>query len=87
MQKKQVPGMVKELFKKDAPAEKLVPTNCKLLYRYAQEAMYESGKAITSEIEEEVFGEVRKLFILREDITSLMEMQELSATCIVVYMR
>lgn len=78
--------MVKELFKKDDLGKK-VPSECKLLYRFAREAMATSGKALTTDIDEQVFGAVRRLYILREDITSVMEMSELSASCIVVYMR
>lgn len=78
--------MVKELFKKEA-AEKHVPKQCKLLYRFATETMVASGKVMSSEVEPEVFGDVRRLYILKEDITSLLEMKELSATCLVVYMR
>lgn len=45
------------------------------------------GKTISIDMEEAVFGVAKTVYISQEDVMQFMEMKEISATCIIVYMR
>ena len=72
----------RELPKQDASLTK----SLKLLYRYAERAMLD-GETISVDIEKAVFGVSKTVSISQEDIMQFMEMKEISATCMIVYMR
>ncbi|KAM2554568.1 hypothetical protein TB2_018676 [Malus domestica] len=63
-----------------------LPKSLKLLYRYAERAMRD-GETISVDIEKAVFGVSKTVSISREVIMQFMEMKEISATCMIVYMR
>ncbi|CAL8164196.1 unnamed protein product [Prunus armeniaca] len=63
-----------------------LPKSLKLLYRYAERAMLD-GETISIDMEEAVFGVAKTVYISQEDVMQFMEMKEISATCIIVYMR
>lgn len=48
---------------------------------------FKDGRTISFEIEEPVFGYTRKTYLLDVDVQRLAMMAELTANCIVVYMR
>lgn len=63
-----------------------LPKSLKLLYRYAERAMLD-GETISIDMEEAVFGVAKTVHVSQEDVMQFMEMKEISATCIIVYMR
>lgn len=65
---------------------KVLPPTLKVLCMYAQTGMKKDA-TIHFVIEPEVFGQPRKTHVLSEDIEQFSRMEEISATCIVVYMR
>lgn len=71
----------------DLPKQDMnLPKSLKLLYRYAERAMLD-GETISIDMEEAVFGVAKTVYISQEDVMQFMEMKEISATCIIVYMR
>ena len=66
-----------------APA---LPASLQMLCMWGEEA-FKDGRTINFEMESEVFGYVRKTFIIGTDVRRLASMREVTANCIVVYLR
>lgn len=66
---------------------KLVPSKCKALYQIAKMTLDNNSKSLMETVDAEIFGVPRDLYIFKDDIIQIMEMQWLSANCIVAYMR
>ncbi|XP_024185678.2 uncharacterized protein LOC112190476 [Rosa chinensis] len=63
-----------------------LPAPLKILCNWGEEA-FQDGRAITFEMEYEVFGYQRKTFILGSDVERIASMREVTGNCIVVYQR
>ncbi|KAK9942844.1 hypothetical protein M0R45_008491 [Rubus argutus] len=69
--------------------QKLAPTlpaSLKMLCMWGEEA-FKDGHTINFEMDSEVFGYVRKTYIIGTDVRRLASMREITANCIVVYLR
>ncbi|PRQ54700.1 putative Ulp1 protease family catalytic domain, transposase, Tnp1/En/Spm [Rosa chinensis] len=63
-----------------------LPNSLRMLCMWG-EVGFKDGKAITIQIEAEVFGRARKTFILGQDVRRIATMRELTGNCIVIYQR
>lgn len=64
---------------------KSVPKTLSCLSAYASQCLQDC--IINFQMEQEVFGYVRKTFVLKSEIKSFADMDEVGANCIVMYMR
>jgi hypothetical protein len=63
-----------------------LPVPLRNLCLWAKDAL-RNGATIHTILSEQVFGSSRKVYVFRRDIYALANMKELSASCIVMYMR
>lgn len=63
-----------------------VPKCCKLLYKHTKTIMTKTGVSIRTDLDDNVFGFPRELFILTENVTDLLEMKWIGVGVIVAYM-
>ncbi|KAM5584863.1 hypothetical protein ABKV19_004299, partial [Rosa sericea] len=76
---------VKSLFDK-AEVNPFVPKRCKLLYKHATTIIKHTSEAITTVLDDKVFGVHRELFILTENVIDLLEMHKIGQGVIAAYM-
>ncbi|VVA33886.1 Hypothetical predicted protein, partial [Prunus dulcis] len=63
------------------------PSSLKILCRYVETTLVPQDKTLNFTIDKEVFGLERDTFVLPEDITQFVGMEEIGATVVAVYMR
>ena len=66
--------------------KKNVPNCYKLLYKHATTFMKASGASIQIPCDVEIFGNEKTIFILHENLTSLLEFQMIGQAIITAYM-
>ncbi|XP_062006048.1 uncharacterized protein LOC133723246 [Rosa rugosa] len=76
---------VKSLFNK-AEVNPFVPKRCKLLYKHGTTIMTHTSEAISTVLDDKVFGVHKELFILTENVIDLLEMQKIGQGVIAAYM-
>ncbi|KAI5317179.1 hypothetical protein L3X38_036886 [Prunus dulcis] len=63
-----------------------VPKSCKILYGFAQK-LISQGQTLASYIDEDIFGVEKMIYVLKEDIISFIEMNEIGQAIITAYIR
>ncbi|PRQ18900.1 hypothetical protein RchiOBHm_Chr7g0211271 [Rosa chinensis] len=83
--KKRNMDFVKSMFNK-VELPPFVPKRCKLLYKHATTIMKQTSEAITTVLDDNVFGIHKELFILTENVIDLLEMKKIGQGVIAAYM-
>ncbi|XP_024185278.1 uncharacterized protein LOC112190082 [Rosa chinensis] len=83
--KKRNMDFVKSMFNK-VELPPFVPKRCKLLYKHATTIMKQTSEAITTVLDDNVFGIHKELFILAENVIDLIEMKKIGQGVIAAYM-
>lgn len=74
------------MFKNAEPTNKNVPNRFRLLYKHATTTMAVSGVSIEIPCDIEVFGFEKRIFILHENLISLLEFDQIGQAVISTYM-
>ncbi|XP_040369464.1 uncharacterized protein LOC121051309 [Rosa chinensis] len=83
--KKRNMDFVKSMFDK-VELSPMVPKRCKLLYKHATTIMKQTSEAITTVLDDNIFGIHKQLFILTENVIDLLEMKKIGQGVIAAYM-
>ena len=68
------------------PASLKITASLKMLCLWGEEA-FKNGRTINFDMEPEVFGNVRKTYIMGTNVRRLASMREVTGNCIVLYQR
>ncbi|KAL6276925.1 hypothetical protein ACE6H2_020526 [Prunus campanulata] len=75
--------LAKTLFKSISPT---MPKSCKVLYAYAHQVM-SKGQTISTNIDEDIFGVKKMVYIFQEQVIAFAEMREIGQAIITAYIR
>ncbi|PQQ17856.1 hypothetical protein Pyn_24435 [Prunus yedoensis var. nudiflora] len=73
--------LAKTLFKSISPT---MPKSCKVLYAYAHQVM-SKGQTISTNIDEDIFGVKKMVYIFQEQVIAFAEMREIGQAIITAY--
>ena len=83
--KKSEISRLQSMFKQARPSEN-VPKRFRLLYKHATTIMQTTGASIQIPSDAEVFGTVKTIFVLQENIMALLENKMIGQSVISAYM-